>query len=138
MTVRINLLRTRLTALDAQAGASPFWITEIGYNVAYSNQNMSGQALFLRETFTTLGSRSDVAVIFWFKYEDFPPADGSNAQRWGIVRIPFQEDPRCPGGACYARGGEPILVRPSYMALREVAGLPIYRIHMPLVARNLP
>lgn len=138
MTVRINLLRARLSAIDAQAGASPFWITEIGYNVAYSNQNMSGQALFLRETFTTLGSRSDVAVIFWFKYEDFPPADGTNAQRWGIVRIPFQEDPRCPGGACYARGGEPILFRPSYMALREVAGLPIYQIHMPLVARNLP
>ena len=138
MTVRMNLLRARLSAIDTQAGASPFWITEIGYNVAYANQNMSGQALFLRETFTTLGARSDVAVIFWFKYEDFPPADGTNAQRWGIVRIPFQEDPRCPGGACYARGGEPILFRPSYMALREIAGLPIYQTHMPLIARNLP
>jgi len=79
-----------------------------------------------------------VARIFWFKYEDFPPADGPNAQRWGLVRIPFrppQPGENCPGGACYALNGEPERWRPAYLVYRELAGLPVYRQHFPIIAR---
>jgi hypothetical protein len=135
MRFRLDLLRARLQLINAQAGAAPFWITEIGYNASYASQNDAGQALFLRETFINLGARNDVAVIFWFKYEDFPPAGGRDAQQWGLVRIPFSEVTGCPGGACYARGGEPTLIRSSFFTLRELAGLPVYRVQLPLVAR---
>jgi hypothetical protein len=137
---RLQLLRETLVSVGD--GLSPFWITELGYNVAYGRQNEQGQAEFLRETFTRLAVRGDVATLFWFKYEDFPPAESFmsstgfvEAQKWGVVRIPFTEDARCPGGACYAADGNPILVRPSFYVYRELAGLPVYRQWLPNVAK---
>jgi hypothetical protein len=132
--VRATLRRT-LQARDPAAAEVPFWITEIGYNAAYGSQSASGQATFLRAIYTTMAARGDVATVFWFKYEDFPPATGRNAQQWGIVRISFTEDARCPGGACYDPAGEPALRRPSFFALRELAGLPVERVALPLVRR---
>lgn len=136
---RLDALRARLRAalasLDPQAAELPFWITEIGYNAAYPGQSVSGQTAFLRAVFGALVARADVATVFWFKYEDFPPASGRNAQRWGLVFIPFSDnDPRCPGGACYAADGLPLYRRPAYWALRELAGLPVYRVALPIVA----
>ncbi|HMQ35888.1 MAG TPA: glycosyl hydrolase [Chloroflexaceae bacterium] len=129
-------LRAALQSTDPAAAELPFWITEIGYNAGYPGQSAAGQTLFLRAVFTTLATRGDVARVFWFKYEDFPPAGGPDTQRWGLVRIPFTEgDRRCPGGACYATSGEPELRRPAFWALRELAGLPVYRQVLPVVVR---
>lgn len=129
-------LRAALQATDPAAAELPFWITEVGYNAGYPGQSVAGQTAFLRAVFTSLASRGDVATVFWFKYEDFPPAAGPDAQRWGLVRIPFTEgDRRCPGGACYATSGEPELRRPAFWALRELAGLPVYRQVLPVVVR---
>ncbi|MCS6842274.1 MAG: glycoside hydrolase family protein [Roseiflexus sp.] len=139
----------RMRAALAEAGDPnvPFWITEIGYNVGFDVDGPRGpippqtearQAEFLRDVYVSLAARSDVARIFWFKYEDFPPADGPNAQRWGLVRIPFrapQPGENCPGGACYAIDGEPERWRPAYLVYRELAGLPVYRWHLPIIAR---
>ncbi|NJP05531.1 MAG: PKD domain-containing protein [Chloroflexaceae bacterium] len=100
----------------------PFWITEIGYNSAFGSQDDAGQAEFMRRVLMLLSKRTDVEVFFWFKYEDFPPATGPNAQQWGVVRVPF-EDGDCPGGACYDVAGRPVLLRPSFWVYRELAGL---------------
>lgn len=101
----------------------PFWITEIGYNAAFQQQNATLQADFLRRLFDVIGERDDIAHIFWFKYEDFPPAEGPNAQKWGTVRIPFVDDPTCAGGACYETAGYPTLLRPAFWVYRELAGV---------------
>lgn len=112
----------------------PFWITEIGYNIGYRSQNAEGQANFLYATFTELAARGDVATIFWFKYEDFPPAEGANAQKWGVVHIPFTEGP-CPGGACYEVSGQPTVYRLSFWVYRNLAGLPMERVYLPMTMR---
>jgi hypothetical protein len=117
----------------------PIWITEIGYNIAYWKAPKTGadqtQANFMREIYTSLAARGDIANVFWFKYEDFPPATGTNAQMWGIVRIHFEENNACSGGACYRVDGQPEIVRPAFYAYRELAGLPIYRTYTPWVSR---
>lgn len=131
---RLDDVRATLNELgDPQL---PFWITEIGYNPGFRQQSETGQALFLRETFATLSARSDIATVFWFKYEDFPATigPGGHPQLWGVVSIPFTSG-TCPGGACYAVDGEPTRVRPSYLVYRELAGLPIYRVYLPLTVR---
>lgn len=134
---RLNDLRARLrAALQATAPAAaevPLWITEIGYNAGYLRQNSVGQAAFLTTVYRALAARGDVATVFWFKYEDFPPAAGANAQRWGIVHIPFAESSACPGGACYAPSGDPSARRLAYFAYRELAGLPNQRLALPLM-----
>lgn len=99
----------------------PFWMTEIGHNAAFLNQTPASQAAFLRLLYSTLAQREDVARIFWFKYEDFPPASGPDAQQWGSVVIPFV-DGACPGGACYDVEGRPALLRPAFWNYRELAG----------------
>ncbi|NJK79121.1 MAG: hypothetical protein HC914_04130 [Chloroflexaceae bacterium] len=99
----------------------PFWVTELGYNIAFGRQTEQGQAAFLRQSLETMAARDDVATFFWFKYEDFPPATGPNAQQWGVLRIPFTEA-NCPGGACYEPRGRPDLLRESFWVFREFAG----------------
>jgi hypothetical protein len=99
----------------------PFWITEVGYNIAFGQQDEAGQVAFMREVYAELGTRPDVAVVFWFKYEDFPPADGPYAQQWGVVRVPFTVG-ECRGGACYDEQGRPLMLRSSFWAYRELAG----------------
>lgn len=111
----------------------PFWITEVGYNEGYPGQPLRNQALFMRELYRVLGPRPDVEAIFWFKYEDFPPAAGPGAQRWGVVHIPFAENSTCPGGACYVIDGKPDVLRASFWMYRELAGLPVERHYLPLV-----
>ncbi|MEI8167564.1 MAG: glycosyl hydrolase [Chloroflexales bacterium] len=138
---RLDALRAQLRATlqpsDPAAAELPFWITEIGYNAAAPGQSVGGQTAFLRAIFTTLAARGDVARVFWFKYEDFPPANGPSAQRWGLIQIPFTEsDPRCPGEACYAADGVPSARRPNFWALRELGGLPIYRLILPFVVQS--
>lgn len=136
---RLDELRSRLRATlqktDPVSAEVPFWITEIGYNAGYGQQNSAGQASFMRAIFGAMAARGDVATVFWFKYEDFPPADGPDAQRWGIVRVPFELDARCPGGACYAPSGEPELRRAAFFVYRELAGLPNQYIFLPLTTR---
>jgi hypothetical protein len=135
-----DLIDTRLTdirAVLAQVGDAGrlYWITEIGYNAGFKQQSATGQAAFLRAVYTGLASRGDVAHIFWFKYEDFPPASGPSAQRWGVVAIPFTTSAVCPGGACYAISGEPSTRRPAFFVYRELAGLQNNPLRLPVVMR---
>lgn len=122
-TAAFDRLRTRLIALNDPL--RQIWVTEIGYNVGYASQNEAGQATFLRTTYQTLATRllsngkREIAVVFWFKYEDFPPATGVNAQKWGLVRIPFVNG-GCPGGACYERSGRPNYYRLAWYYYRDI------------------
>jgi hypothetical protein len=136
-----DLIDERLTTIrsvlsEVQDPGRRYWITEIGYNAAFKQQNEAEQAAFMRAVYTGLAQRGDVDGIFWFKYEDFPPASGPNAQRWGIVRIPFTESAVCPGGACYQIEGEPDAHRLTYFVYRELAGLPVERLRLPLVTQQ--
>jgi hypothetical protein len=148
-----GVARIRAALVEAGDPCVPTWITEVGYNVGFDvdgpanpipQQTEHGQADFMRDVYTSLAARQicggqrEVAHIFWFKYEDFPPATGANAQRWGIVRIPFRapaSGENCPGGACYEVNGNPEIYRLSYFTYRELAGLPVQRIHLPLTFR---
>ncbi len=98
----------------------PFWITEIGYNVAFRHQTEAGQVEFMAAVLPMLNQRPDVAVNFWFKYEDFLPATGPYANQWGVVRIPFEPDPSRPDGARYQEDGQPVMLRPSYHHYRTL------------------
>lgn len=119
----LDRVRTQLVKLAD--GLRPVWITEIGYNVAYAAQTPTLQAQFLGAIYRLYATRQladgspEIPVAFWFKYEDFPPASGSNAQQWGLVRIPFV-DGACPGGACYAEDGAPTLYRPAWYVYRDI------------------
>jgi hypothetical protein len=139
-------MRAVLNGVDP---AQQFWITEVGYNVGFDvdgprgptpQQTDAGQIAFMRDVYDSLARRvlpsgqPEIANVFWFKYEDFPPATGASANRWGVVRIPFTAG-TCPGGACYAMNGTPALYRGSYLAYRELAGIPPARLFMPLAAR---
>jgi hypothetical protein len=116
-TAAFDRLRQQLVALNDPL--RPVWVTEIGYNVAYARQNEAEQAAFLADVYRTLAVRKlsngkrEVPVVFWFKYEDFPPESGMNAQQWGLVKIPFAPGP-CPDGICYRRSGEPERYRLSW------------------------
>jgi hypothetical protein len=142
------------TALEAAGDpCRPLWVSEIGYNVGFDvdgpanpipQQTEAGQAAFMRDVYTLLaarqvcGNQPEVARVFWFKYEDFPPESGPQAQRWGIARVPFrvpQPGENCPGGACYELSGTPEVLRLSYYTYRELAGLPVTRIALPLITQ---
>lgn len=142
MLRRLDQVRARLNTFpDA---TPPFWITEVGFNVGYYKVRGPSaatlQAEFLRAVYTSLAARPDVANVFWFKYEDFPPAaprPGVDAQQWGVVTIPFEEGGSingmpCAGGACYDPTGTPSGFRPAYLAYRELAGLPVERVYLPI------
>ncbi len=122
-TAAFNRLRQQLVALKDPL--RPVWVTEIGYNVAYARQTEVGQAAFLADVYRTLAKRTlsngkrEIAVVFWFKYEDFPPASGPDAQQWGLVQIPFASGP-CPDGVCYRRNGEPNRYRQSWYTYRDL------------------
>lgn len=119
MLMRLNELRQILVEVgDPQ---QPFWITELGHNAGFWRQNEATQAEFLRLTYTEMATRADVATVFWFKYEDFPPATGPDAQWWGSIIIPFENGP-CAGGACYDLTGRPTRLRPAFWVYRELAG----------------
>lgn len=102
------------------------WVTEIGYNVAYAQQNEAEQAIFLQNIYYTLASRklqngsSEIPVVFWFKYEDFPPEEDMGLQHWGLVQIPFVSGP-CVDGFCYQRNGEPERYRQAWYTYRDLA-----------------
>lgn len=136
INARLPIIRSVLQSPDINDPYKPFWITEVGYNIAYYRNTLAGQEPFLRDVYTSLAARlldngqPEIANVFWFKYEDFPPASGADAQMWGLVRIPFTTGP-CPGGACYDINGTPETIRPSFFAYRELAGLPVYRIFFP-------
>jgi hypothetical protein len=148
---RLNQMRVMLIGL--QDPAQPFWITEVGYNVgSYLLRGPAAeanQAEFMRQLYTQLAARGDVANVFWFKYEDFPPANImynskgqaiADPQRWGVVHIPFTEGGKvdgvpCAGGACYEPTGEPSYVRASYLVYRELAGLPVMKTYLPMAGK---
>ncbi|NJK79376.1 MAG: PKD domain-containing protein [Chloroflexaceae bacterium] len=119
ITQRLDSIRAVLEEVGDPV--QPFWITELGFNVAYGNQDATMQATFMQELASQIAPRPDVARVFWFKYEDFPPADGPDAQQWGVVRIPF-EPGGCAGGACYDIAGRPALLRPAFFVYREQSG----------------
>jgi hypothetical protein len=142
----LNRMRAVLDTVDP---GQQFWVTEVGYNVGFDvdgpkgptpAQTAEGQIAFMRDVYESLaqrrlaGGQPEVANVFWFKYEDFPPASGANAQHWGVVQIPFTTG-ACPGGACYNEDGVPALYRGSSLAYRELAGLPVTHIYMPLARR---
>jgi hypothetical protein len=143
-----GLARMR-AVLDTVDPGQQFWVTEVGYNVGFDvdgpkgptpAQTAGGQIAFMRDAYESLaqrrlaGGQPEVANVFWFKYEDFPPASGANAQHWGVVQIPFTTG-ACPGGACYNEDGVPALYRGSYLAYRELAGLPVAHTYIPLARR---
>jgi hypothetical protein len=116
---RIGALRTTLESVgDPQL---PIWITELGYNVGYRQQNEAGQMAFLRASYLQIAAQPHMGPIFWFKYEDFPGTPTA-PENWGIVRVPFTAGP-CPGGACYDLTGEPLFRRGAYLVYRELAGI---------------
>jgi hypothetical protein len=124
MSTAIDRVRARLRTIgDA---SRPIWITELGYNVGYGRQTEQGQADFLANSYRTLAARRfadgkrEIPVVFWFKYEDFPPDSGANAQKWGLVHIPFV-DGLCPGGACYRTNGVPTLYRIGWYVYRDLS-----------------
>jgi hypothetical protein len=136
----LDRMRAVLNTVDP---GQQFWVTEVGYNVGFDVdgpkgatpvQTAGGQELFMRDVYTSLAARGDVANVFWFKYEDFPPATGANAQHWGVVQIPFTAG-TCPGGACYALNGTPALYRGSYWTYHELAGIPFNHTYVPLARR---
>ena len=116
---RLDQVRAALAQIGQ--GQMPFWITEIGCNAGYARKTEAGQAQFLADVMGMLAQRTDVAQSFWFKYEDFPPADGPDAQRWGVVHIPFVAPGDHPGGANYDPNGIPSQVRSAYGAFQAVA-----------------
>lgn len=131
-------MRAVLNQYDA---LQQFWITEIGYNVAFYRNTERDLEPFVRDVFSSLAARElpgglpEVANTFWFKYEDFAPADGKDAQKWGMVRIPFQADATRPDGTRYSATGLPIMVRGTYTVLRELTGMPADppRVFLPLL-----
>lgn len=142
----LNRMRAVLNTVDP---GQQFWITEVGYNVGFDvdgpkgptpAQTAAGQIAFMRDVYESLAQRTlaggqpEIANVFWFKYEDFPPDSGVNAQHWGVVQIPFTIG-ACPGGACYDPNGTPAAYRGSYLAYRELAGIPSQRTYMPLAWR---
>lgn len=120
----MDRVRARLRTLGDPL--RPLWITELGYNVGYGRQSEQGQAEFLGASYRTLAARRlsdgkrEIAVVFWFKYEDFPPDSGVNAQKWGLVHVPFV-DGLCPGGACYRTNGVPTLYRLGWYVYRDLS-----------------
>jgi hypothetical protein len=131
---QIELRLDQLRSVLSPAEQKPFWITELGYDAGYPRQTEHGQAAFLRESFTRLAARDDIARIFWFKYEDFP-GNAIAPNKWGIVRIPFQLSSTCPGGACYPADGVPEAHREAYLVYRELAGLPNEQLAFPIIRR---
>lgn len=151
--------RMRTALINVGDACNQFWVTEVGMNVGFDKDGPANpeppvtaddQAAFMDGVYRSLaerrigslacGFRPEVARVFWFKYEDFPPAtskplQGIWAQQWGIVRIPFSDSPSCPGGACYDVRGEPAQFRNAFYTYRELAGKPVYRVNMPVVAR---
>jgi hypothetical protein len=134
----LNRMRAVLNTVDP---GQQFWVTEVGYNIGFDidgpknpipAQSDAGQIAFMRDVYQSLAQRTlsggqpEIANVFWFKFEDFPPASGANAQRWGVVQILFA-DGACPGGVCYAMEGKPAVYRGSYLTYRELAGLPVMR-----------
>ena len=145
----LDRMRTVLNTVDP---GQQFWITEVGYNVGFDvdgpragstpAQTAAGQSAFMRDVYTTLSARGDVANVFWFKYEDFPRGCNTKSQptgalqQWGVVHIPFTEcDNTFPGGSHYDDSGVPTVYRGSYLAYRELAGTPSNRTYMPLTRR---
>jgi hypothetical protein len=152
-----GIARIRRTLQEAGDPCIPLWITEVGYNVGFDIdgpkgptpvQTEAGQAAFIFDVFTTLAARRlpnspcsgarEVANVFWFKYEDFPPPEDvfdnwgrliTPAQRWGVVRIPFD------GSGRYAVDGRPVLYRQSYGVYRVMAGMLQKRSYLPAVGR---
>jgi hypothetical protein len=121
------------------------WITEIGYNVGFDVdgplgprpvQTEFGQALFMRDVYTSLAGRklpevncpssTEIERIFWFKYEDFPALDGVS-QQWGVATIPFDRTGK------YSASGAPSSYRLAWWMYRELAGKPTYRLQMPFM-----
>lgn len=98
----------------------PLWITELGYNAGYGRQNRAGQAAFLADSWEVLAGRGDVETLFWFKYEDFPPAAGPDAQRWGLVTVPFSDNVSSRGGAAYDLNAD-IQIHPAFGTFRSLA-----------------
>lgn len=136
----VNRMRAVIEAVDP---GKQFWVTEVGYNVGFDvdgpkgaipQQTAAGQSAFMRDVYTSLAARGDVANVFWFKYEDFPPATGANAQHWGVVQIPFTDGP-CPGGACYDVNGNPAAYRGSYIVYHLLSGAPIEQAFLPSARR---
>lgn len=119
-----NRLRLQLEKLGDPL--RQIWVTEIGYNVAYAQQNEAGQAAFLHHIYHTLAKRklkdgsSEIPVVFWFKYEDFPDYDGMEPQHWGLVHIPFVPGP-CVDKFCYQRNGEPEYYRQAWHTYRNLS-----------------
>ncbi|KAB8140499.1 hypothetical protein F8S13_23795 [Chloroflexia bacterium SDU3-3] len=130
-------IQRMLKVLDAYDPSKPLWITEIGYNLAFAGNDPSQLGAFVRDIYTTLAQQPRIANVFWFKYEDFAPAEGSNAQKWGMVRIPFTADASRPDGVRYQAQGQPAEVRTTFSVLRELTGTPLFpaRAYLPMVAR---
>jgi len=122
-TQAFDRLRQQLVALGDPL--RPVWVTEVGYNVAYAQQTESGQSKFLYDVYSTLAARRlldgslEIPVVFWFKYEDFPPDEGMGPQNWGLVQIPFVPGP-CPDDFCYRRSGEPERYRKAWYTYRDL------------------
>jgi len=158
----MNRMRRALENIDNQGAndaCRQFWVTEVGYNVDFDPdgpknprppQTEAGQAALLNDVYTSMAQRRlnpilcgggpEIANVFWFKYEDFPPADIirdakgnpiAYPQKWGLVRIPILSDDKCEGG-CYDPSGIPELYRQSFTAYQMLSG---HRTYLPAVWR---
>ena len=89
--------------IENAGDTAKLWLTEIGvagsapsvpagFLAAQPTKSEREQAAFLRELLTLLVSetRTIVANVFWFKYEDFPFASGW--VEYGLVRLPITKN----------------------------------------------
>jgi len=104
---------------------SKLWITEIGaeahppsHAAAHPDDEERQQADYLRAVYSGILNdgelRSNVAHVFWFKYEDFVP--GKYTHNYGLVRLM-----ESPSGDKYHPSGQVAVRKLAYKAYQEVA-----------------
>ena len=104
---------------------SKLWITEVGTQADPPNdvyepptEDEIKQADFLRALYSgvlnDIELRSNIAHIFWFKYEDFVP--GNYTHNYGLVRLQVSES-----GSEYHPSGRPWIHKLAYKAYQEIA-----------------
>jgi MYXO-CTERM domain-containing protein len=87
-SARANLAEMRAVMDRYALGDRKFWISELGFAAGFVGE--PAQASRLDVAFSEIGTRSDVASLFWFTIVDFEPS------AWGLYRGGFTPADRRP------------------------------------------